>query len=208
MQQKYKALLLASGGIDSPVAGWMMVEKAIHTDAIHFNNEPFVDEKSLEKTKRLMKKIGIKKMYIIEHGKIQAEIIKNCKRRFQCVLCRRFMFKVSERVANEKGYDFLVTGENLGQVASQTLTNMETTSEAVKIKILRPLLCNDKVETMAIARKIGTYNISIEPGMCCNMTPKHPATAAKIEAIKIEEEKLDVEEIIKNAIENIVEISL
>ncbi len=196
-----KALLLLSGGIDSPVAGYLMKNK-LDLIAIHFDNQPFTDEKSLEKTKKLAKKIGIKKLYIIQHGKNQAEIIKNTNRKFQCILCRRIMFRVSEAIAKKESCKFLVTGENLGQVASQTLSNMATTDSAVKIPILRPLLCNDKVETMAIARKIDTYETSILPGMCCNMVPQNPATKSNLSFIENEESRINIKKIIDDSVKN------
>jgi len=185
-----KALLLLSSGIDSPVAGHLLQKKGIEIIAIHFDNQPLINKTNLDKVKKLIKHLKIKKLYIIPHGKSQIEIIKNCDRRYQCVLCRRIMFKVAEQIAIEEKCDYLATGENLGQVASQTLENMYVTEQAIKMTILRPVLTNDKQEIINIAKEINTYNISIEAGMCCTAVPKNPITKAKLKNLEQEEKKL------------------
>ena len=184
-----KGLLLLSAGIDSPVAGYLMQKKA-EVIAIHFDNQPLINKLTLEKVKKLVKKLNIKKLIIIPHGKNQIEIIKNCERKYQCVLCRRIMFKIAEKIAKQENCDFLITGENLGQVASQTLENMYVTEQAIQMKILRPILCNDKQETINIAKKIGTYDISIEAGMCCTAVPKNPVTKAHLNKVLEQEKKI------------------
>ena len=198
-----KGLLLASGGIDSPVAGYLAGKAGIDVIAVHFSNEPFTDKKAEEKTLKLMKKIGLKKVYVVPHGKSQAEIIRKANRKYQCVLCRRMMFRVAERIAENEGCDFLITGENLGQVSSQTLFNMTTAQKAVKIPFIRPVLANDKNDTMKIAREIGTYDLSIQPGMCCNLVPKHPCNKCHISFIERDEARFDfvalVDEALKGA---------
>jgi len=201
MKQK-KGLLLASGGIDSPVAGIIMKKKGVNLIAIHFSNYPYSCRRGQNKTIKLIKKMGIKKLYIIPFGEtVQESIAKNCTRNFQCVLCRRFMFRVSEAIAKKEKCDFLITGENLGQVASQTLHNLAVTDNAVQIPILRPLLCNEKNDTVKLAKQLGTYDISIEPGKCCNLVPKEPCTKARDNIIEKEEKKLDIKELVKNAVE-------
>jgi len=196
-----KGLLLISSGIDSPVAGYLMKKKGLELAGIHFSNQPFTDKKPEEMALRLLKKIGVNKCYIIKHGKNQIENLRKCNHKYQCLLCRRMMFRVAEQIALRDGFDFLVTGENLGQVASQTLDNLTVCDSVTKIKILRPLLCNDKVETMKLARKIGTYEISIEPAVCCNVVPRHPSTKARLEDVQAEEKKLDIEAMVKAAVE-------
>ena len=195
-----KALLLASGGIDSPVAGYIMKKQGLDVIAIHFDNRPLIDYKPLEKTKRLLKKIGVKKLYVVKHGNSQLEIIKGCFRRYQCVICRRLMFRIAEKIAKKEKCDFLMTGESIGQVASQTLDNLTLAAKAVKIPILRPLLCNDKQETVDLAKKIGTYDISIEPGTCCKAVPKHPITKGKEEKLKREEARINIKELVDEAV--------
>lgn len=197
-----KGLLLISAGIDSPVAGYLMKKQGVDVIAIHFDNRPFTDYKQLEKTKRLLRKLKIKKLYVIQHGKIQTEIIKDCFRRFQCVICRRLMFRIAEKIAKKEKCNFLITGENLGQVASQTLENLTVAANSIKMPILRPLLCYDKNETINLARKIETYAMSIEPSVCCKAVPKKPITKARLEKIESEENKLEPNKLINNAVKN------
>lgn len=200
-----KGLLLISGGIDSPVAGYLMLKKNIELVAIHFDNQPFTDDKHVIKAKELVKKLssisGKKiKMYLINHGLNQKEFITNCNRRYGCVLCRRMMFRIAEKIALKENCDFLVTGENLSQVASQTLDNLVTTDSAVEISILRPLLCNDKEETIKISKEIGLFETSILPGICCNAVPQNPATTSTVELLEEEESKLNISEMVANAV--------
>ena len=201
-----KVLLLLSSGIDSPVASHIVKNK-FEITAIHFDNQPFSNKKIIEQVKKLCKKLEIKKLFLINHGKNQVELMKNCNNKYRCILCRSLMFKISEQIAKEHNYKYLITGENLGQVCSQTLENLTTEDKAVKIKILRPLLCYDKQEIIDIAKKIGTYNISIETGGCCNAVPKNPATKSNLKFIEQEENKVDITQLINNSIKNIKIIS-
>lgn len=198
----YKGLLLVSSGIDSPVAGYLMKKRDVEVIAVHFDNSPYSSEKSLEKTKKLIKKIGIKKLYVAPLGKVVQKELTQIYRRFQCVLCRRMMFRIAERIAEKERCDFLITGENLGQVASQTIENLTTAMQAVKIPIVRPLLTNDKNETVAIARKIGTYEISIEKDTPCKLAPTQPHTKAPLDRILAKETVLNIPELISISIKN------
>lgn len=196
-----KGLLLISGGIDSPVAGYLMLRKGMCLAAIHFSNEPFVTDAAEKRANQLVKTLeklcGTKiSFYVVQHGTAQRKILENCNRRFQCVLCKRFMYRVAEKVARKHGYDCLVTGENIGQVASQTLENMAVINCAVTIPVLRPLLCNEKAETIQIARKIGTYDISIATGDSCTLAPNKPVTMATVEQVEKEEARLDINAIV------------
>ncbi|MBW3003960.1 7-cyano-7-deazaguanine synthase [Candidatus Woesearchaeota archaeon] len=195
-----KGLLLLSGGIDSPVAGHLMNDNGVEIIAVHFDNQPFSSSKASELAQRLAKKIGVKKLYIVDYGKSKSEIVKNCIRKYTCVLCRRLMFRIAEAIAKTENCDFLVTGENLGQVASQTLQNMISEHSASQILVLRPLLCNDKMETVEIAKRIGTYEISIEPSICCTLVPECPATKSSISVIETLEKRMDVQEIVRNSV--------
>lgn len=198
-----KVLSLISSGIDSPVATWMIQQKAIEVIGIHFCNEPLSHSSPREKAIEICKHLKVKRLYIIKHGFIvQTELLKNCEDRMRCVLCRRMMFKIAEKVAEKEGCSYLVTGENLGQVASQTLSNLTVANSAVKITILRPLLCNDKQETVDIAKKIGTYKLSVEAASCCNAVPKKPMTRSALSKIESEENKIDVKSIVKKAVES------
>ncbi len=199
---KVKALALISSGIDSPVAAWLMKKKGLEIIGIHFSNEPFTDSKPKEKTMKLCRLLGIKKLYVAKHGVNQAELMRNCNNSMRCVLCRRLMFRISEKIAAKEGCAFLITGENLGQVASQTLDNMTVSDTAVKVQILRPLLCNDKEETITLAKEIGTYEASIEASLCCNAVPQHPVTKANLQLIEREEKKVDINKIVKDAVKD------
>ena len=197
-----KVLLLLSSGIDSPVASYL-ISKKFEVIAIHFDNQPFSSKKIIKQVKKLCKKLKIKNLFIINHGKNQIELMKNCNNRYRCILCRRLMFKISEMIADKIKAKYLITGENLGQVCSQTLGNLTTADKSVKITIIRPLLCYDKQEIIDIAKKIGTYNISIETGGCCNVVPKNPATSSNLKFIEQEEKKINTEELISNSIKNL-----
>lgn len=196
---------MLSGGIDSPVATYLLAKRGAEIVALHFDNRPFTDEKHLRKALRLIERLeellGRKmRKYIVSHGPVQLAISRNALRRYQCVLCRRMMFRVAERIAVREGASAIATGESLGQVASQTLANIRTEEQAVRIPILRPLIGLDKVEIEEIAKRIGTYEISISPGLCCTIVPDKPATQARLKAILEEEEKIDVESIVEDAV--------
>ncbi|MDI6738018.1 MAG: hypothetical protein QME12_05910 [Nanoarchaeota archaeon] len=130
------------------------------------------------------------KMYIVNHGNNQQEIMKKTTSRYRCVLCKRLMFRIAEKIAVNEKADFIITGDNLGQVASQTLQNMAVIESVIKILVLRPVLCNDKVETIKIAKEIGTYDISIQASSCCGALPDNPVTKAKRDNVEREEGKL------------------
>jgi len=198
-----KAVLLLSGGIDSPVAAKIAIDKGIELVAVHFSLEPFTDDSPKKKSVAVAKKLGIRKLYVVKHGDIHAEIVKKINHRYYYIVTRRLMWKVAEQIAEKEKCDFMVTGENLGQVGSQTLENMAVIDGAVKIKILRPVLCNDKNETIAIAKKFGTYEMSCGPEMCSVLGPKHPATKSTSDIIENEEKKLDLKRLLNESRENI-----
>lgn len=199
-----KGLLLLSEGIDSPVAGYLMKNKGVELDAIHFDSRPFTDDGPLKKVKKMCKLLGINNLFTVKHGQFnQAEIIKNCNRKFTCVLCRRLMFRIAEEIARKENCDFLVTGENLGQVCSQTLGNLITAGSSINMKIMRPLLCFDKQDIVDMAKKIKSYEISIEPSICCGVVPKNPATNATILAIENQEENLNLKVMVKTSCQTV-----
>ena len=201
-----KVLALLSGGIDSPVASFLMMKRGCKVDFIHFHSFPLVSKKSIEKVKELIKVLNKfqnkSKLYLIPFADIQSEIKTKIEARYRIIFYRRFMLKISEEVAKKENAKALVTGDSLGQVSSQTLQNIFSISEAVKIPIFRPLIGLDKEEIVSLAKKIGTYEISIKPQEdCCTLfIPKHPTTKAKIEIVKKLEKKLAMKKLIKNAI--------
>ena len=193
-----KGLMLLSAGIDSPVAGHIMGKKA-EIEALHLKS----CEKHLEMVERLCIKAGIKKLHYTDHTKVLEQIKSKAREDYTCVLCKRAMIMIAEKAALMNGCEFIVTGDNLGQVASQTLDNMAVISSAAKMPVLRPLLCNDKNEIIKIAEKIGTFGISSEKCPSCQFVPRHPATAARIKEIEAEEEKIGMRKIADDAVREI-----
>jgi thiamine biosynthesis protein ThiI len=206
-----KLVSLISVGIDSPVATHMMLKRGAEIVAVHFDNRPFTDEGQINKTKSLIKELEKQhkkkiKIFIVPHKDSHIEFGKHCKRNLHCVLCRRMMFRLAERIAQLEKADALLTGESLGQVASQTLRNIRTESQAVEIPIIRPLIGLDKLEIEKYAKEIGTYKISILPGMCCTIVPKRPSTFSRLSVVLEEEKKVDIEGLVKKAISGVKEI--
>jgi thiamine biosynthesis protein ThiI len=200
-----KALLLLSGGIDSPVAGYMIAKRGVEIDALYFHSYPFTSERTNEKVKELATileqycgKITLHSINILD---IYKEIRQNCREDQTTILARRFMMRIAEKLAKEKNIDMLITGESLGQVASQTMQSMVVIEKAIDIPVLKPLVGMDKTEIMDIARSIGTYDTSILPyDDCCSFfAPKNPVIKPRLENILLSEESLDVEGIIERA---------
>ncbi len=195
-----KAILLLSGGIDSPVAGWMMKRKGYEIIALHFSGEPFTKKDTEDKAHVLAEKIGCMKFIAIPFGFLQAEVASRCRHKYYYILTKRFMLRIAERLMKDEGATTIITGDSIGQVGSQTVSNMAVISRAIITRVSRPLLCFDKQETIDLARKIGTYELSIGPEMCSLLGPKHPATRSKLEVIELEETKLEVDELVDNAL--------
>jgi thiamine biosynthesis protein ThiI len=173
--------------------------------AVHMDNRPFTDDSPLEKVRDHLSVLGERygrkiPLYLIPHGPTQITLMRNTDRHVGCVLCRRFMWRSAERVAEREHASFLVTGEALGQVASQTLSNMRSATVSVRLPIVRPLIGFDKQEIEARARAIGTYGISIRPGLCCQAVPDRPATRSSLIQIQREEERIDVEAMIDDCV--------
>ncbi|MBN4062787.1 tRNA 4-thiouridine(8) synthase ThiI [Alkaliphilus sp. AH-315-G20] len=203
-----KALLLLSGGIDSPVAGWMIGNRGMQIESLHFHSYPFTSERAKEKVidlaKQLSSYVGKIKIYSVNLLPIQKEINDKCRSEEMTIISRRFMMKIAEKIAKKRNIDALVTGENLGQVASQTIQSMSVINESVKIPILRPLVAMNKVDIIDRAKEIGTYETSILPFEdCCTVfLPKRPLTKPRLEKILASEEKLDVVFLVDEAIKN------
>lgn len=201
-----KGMSLLSGGIDSPVATWMMAKRGMLIEAIHFHSYPYTSQRAQEKVEELAKIVatycGRFKMHVINLLPIQEQIVQNCPEEETTILVRRFMMRIAEQVAGETGCGMLITGENLGQVASQTAEALVVTDASVQMPVMRPLIAMDKVDIMDKAREIGTYETSIQPYEdCCTVfLPKHPATKPKLERILASESKLDTEQLIADAV--------
>ncbi|MDO4711595.1 MAG: tRNA uracil 4-sulfurtransferase ThiI [Peptostreptococcaceae bacterium] len=204
-----KVMTLLSGGIDSPVATYLASKRGLEIEAVHFHSFPFTSEKSFQKVEELAKilsqytgKITIHKVNLLP---IQKKISANCPEELMTILSRRFMMRIAERLALKGEMGALVTGESIGQVASQTLEGLAATNNAVeKLPVVRPLISFDKEEIIQIAKKIDTFDTSIIPEEdCCTVfLPAHPATKPKIEKILSAEANLDVEELVSEACEN------
>ena len=209
-----KGMSLLSGGIDSPVATWMMAKRGIMIEAVHFHSFPYTSQRAREKVEELAALVatycGRFRMHVINLLPIQEQIVQNCPEEETTILVRRFMMRIAEELAAGNGCNMLITGENLGQVASQTAEALVVTDASVKMPVMRPLIGLDKTDIMDLAKEIGTYDKSIEPYEdCCTVfLPKHPATKPKLERILVSESKLDCEGLIREAIEKeeIVEI--
>jgi thiamine biosynthesis protein ThiI len=193
-----RGLVLISGGIDSPVAAYLMGKQGMGLVYVHYDNRPFTSDEEIDKAVSLMNKVDealgtTSKRLLVPHGRSQTEFARCCRRNMQCVLCRRMMFRVAEKLAETHGADCIVTGESLGQVASQTLTNLNVEEMATRLPILRPLIGLDKIEIERIAKDIGTYDTSIMPGLCCTIAPKKPSTYSRLGTALEEEGKVDLE---------------
>ena len=197
-----KALALLSGGFDSPVAIYLM-KKQLEIDALHFSLEPFTNNTPEKKSTELAKKLGARNLYVINNSKEHEEIVNKCDHKYYYIISRRLMYNVAEKLAKRLNCNFLLDGCNLGQVSSQTLSNLSVISQAVDFPILRPLLCYDKDQIIKLARKIGTYETSKGPEMCNVLGPKHPATRSNLEIIEKEESKLDIKKLIESSLNNL-----
>ena len=193
-----KALLLLSGGIDSPVAGYMMAKRGCVVEALHFESFPYTSEQAKEKVLELAKEVtvytGSMKVAVLSLTKIQEELVRKCDEEYFTLLLRRFMMRLAEQVARRDGASALITGESLGQVASQTMQALAVTNGAVSLPVFRPCIGMDKEEIIGISRKIGTFDTSILPYEdCCTVfTPKHPKTRPELSKVEEQEARLDV----------------
>lgn len=201
-----KGVLLLSGGIDSPVAGYMMARRGLEIVSVYYHSHPYTSERAKEKVidlaRELAKFTGSMKLYVVSFTKIQMEIIEKCREDELTIIMRRFMTKIAEKVAVKEGAQAIITGESLGQVASQTLESMYVTNNDINMPVFRPLVAMDKVDIMDISRKIGTYDISILPYEdCCTIfVPKHPKTKPRLIEIQESEKVLDKEGLMEEAI--------
>lgn len=202
-----KAALLLSGGIDSPVAGYMIAKRGVSLEAIHFFSYPYTSDRAKDKVLKLAEIVseytGKIKVHVVPFTEIQLQIRDKCPEEYLTLIMRRFMMAISERIARKNNCDALITGESLGQVASQTMLALGVTDDAVNMPVFRPLIGMDKNDIVELAREIGTFDTSILPYEdCCTVfTPKHPSTKPRLEKVIKYQELLDCEELIREAVD-------
>ncbi len=205
-----RAVFLISGGIDSPVAAWLLIRKGVEPVFAYFDNYPLCDQAAegiaLDTVRKLCLQAGLKdtRVYVVSHSPDLKEIMSKCPPRFACVLSRRIMFRVAEQIALKEGCNAVVTGDAIGQKASQTLQNI-VASDCVleRVQLLRPLVGMNKLQIERYARQIGTYPISIRPGVAsCGVPTNNPSTSARRDRLNQVETSLDVREMVNRAMEN------
>jgi len=204
-----RAAVLLSGGIDSPVAAWMMAKRGVELTCIHFFSPPYTSERAKDKVEKLANILtgwtGPMRIYVVPFTEVQEAIRDNVPEEYFTVIMRRSMMRIASALAKKNNCGALITGESLGQVASQTLTALVCTDDVATMPILRPLIGMDKEEIVRISRRIDTFGISILPFEdCCTVfTPKHPRTRPSVEMIEEAEKALEVDDIISEAVENV-----
>ena len=202
-----KALTLLSGGIDSPLAAWLMARRGVSLRAVHFYSYPYTSERSKKKVEQLARQLslytGSMKLYVFPFTEIQEAIVDHCPKDQLTIIMRRMMMKSAEKIARQMSAQALVTGESIGQVASQTMESLSVTDAAVDVPVFRPLIGMDKEEIIAYARQIGTYDISVEPyDDCCTIfVPRHPQTKPRLKYIEASESRADFDGLIDKALE-------
>lgn len=210
-----KVLALLSGGIDSPVAAWLVMRRGCSVDFVHFHAMPNNEEAAVGKVPKLVEKIvapqGISaRLFLVPYHAFQlALLMSKVPPQLELVLFRRFMVKVANRIARENGHQAIVTGDNLGQVASQTLENLTVVDNASDLSIFRPLLTYDKQEIIALARRIGTYELSIQPYKdCCSLIARHPETKAKLHEVLEAEKSLPIDQLVERSLSEMMVITI
>ncbi len=203
-----KVVVLLSGGIDSPVAAWKMIKRGCRAVFVHFHSFPYTNKESQEKAKQIANLLALyqlrSKIYFVPFAEIQRHIMVDTPNETRVILYRRYMMRLAEQIARREKARVLVTGDSVGQVASQTIENIDVVSRAVQMPILRPLIGDDKIEIVEVARRIGTYDISIQPDQdCCSLfVPKHPETKANLAAVERSEARLEINEAMNAALES------
>ena len=204
-----KAAILISGGIDSPVAAWMMARRGVELTAVHFASPPYTSERAEQKVADLLHRVGEyagrMTMFTVPFAKVQEEIMAKCPEELFTVIMRRFMMRATEQIAQREGCGAMITGESLGQVASQTLQAIACTDEAAHMPVFRPLIGMDKVDIIALAHRIDTYDLSILPYEdCCTVfTPRHPRTRPALKFVLQAEEALDADALLEDCLSRV-----
>jgi thiamine biosynthesis protein ThiI len=201
-----RAVALISGGIDSPVAAWMMMRRGVDIVALFLDPRPLVDQRTRERALQGIRKLaawknGAIKTYIAPYGDVLIDLLKVKDYRLGCILCKRAIYRMGQLVAEKENCRAMITGESLGQVASQTMANLHVIDRVVMMPVFRPLIGYDKEEIISLAKKIGTYDVSILPANCCLGPPPHPETRASLERVEKAEEGLDIEKRVREMAE-------
>ncbi len=203
-----KMVALVSGGIDSPVAAWLMMKRGCEIIPVYVNNDPFSDETTRQRALECIRVLQTwapghsLKVYEVPGGEAQVSFLSDCQRRYTCVLCRRMMYRIAAGIMEKERAHGIITGVSLGQVASQTSQNMLAETCGIHVPIYHPLIALDKTEIVDMARNIGSYDASTRPATCCTAVPEKPATSARCGDVCGEEAKIDVEELLRTALSN------
>lgn len=209
-----KVVVLLSGGIDSPVAAWLMMKRGCELVLLYGNNSPYTDETTFKRTEHVAKVLkewhkGKEiEFYRFKHGKNLKEFIEKVPRKLTCVFCKRMMYRIANKIAEKEEAHAVVTGESLAQVASQTLINLKVLDEASVLPVLRPLITYDKQETTELAKGIGTYEKSIMKVKSCEAVPSRPITKADLRFVKRMEDKIDIEKLLKESLKSLKEVKI
>ncbi|HLD57842.1 MAG TPA: 7-cyano-7-deazaguanine synthase [archaeon] len=195
-----KGLLLLSGGFDSPVAGHLMKRQGVDIIAVHFSSKLVTDVESEKKSDRLAQKLDFKRFFSIDISPQLIRLSKECNHKLYFVLMKRLMYKIAERIAKKEKCKFLITGENLAQVSSQTLQNLGIIDRSVNLPVMRPLLGLDKQEIINMAKEIGTYEISCGPEHCDALGPLKPITKAKLREVLEAEDQINIKALVDNVL--------
>ncbi len=209
-----RGMLMLSGGIDSPVAGYLAMKRGVLVDAVYFEAIPHTSLEAREKVIELSKKLAVYcshiNLHVVDFTPIQEAIYKNCRSDYCITIMRRMMYRIMEKLVKINNGYVIINGESIGQVASQTLTSMAVINEVTSVPVIRPVACLDKLEIISLAKKISTYETSILPYEdCCTVfVPKHPVINPKIEVASVEEEKFDYKKMINEAVTSINTIKI
>ncbi len=204
-----RAMLLLSGGIDSPVAGYMIAKRGVQLEAVHFESFPYTSERAKEKVVELAREVaqyaGSFNLHVVSLTHIQEELVKNCEEDYFTLVLRRYMMAIADRLAHRTECGGLITGESLGQVASQTMQALGVTDPVATLPVFRPCIGMDKEEIIQIARRIGTFETSIQPYEdCCTVfTPKHPRTRPELAKVIEQQDRLDFEALVQEALDGV-----
>ena len=209
-----KGIVMLSGGIDSPVAAYMMAKRGMSLRAVHFHSFPYTSMQARQKVldlAKIVKKYTLRMTVdVVSFTEIQTAIHEKCPEEYMITIMRRFMMRIAERIAKNTGLGAVITGESLGQVASQTLESITSTNSVTTIPVFRPLIGFDKDEIIEISQRIGAFETSILPYEdCCTIfLPKRPVTKPRLSAVEKVESALDVETLVNNALQNIETVTI